>query len=118
MNSYLLIRVLRGEESLGRTFWITLLLLAVFAAYEHVIPLLSNALVDVHRSFRIFLLTYTLAAIHNACPQYGSFARMLARTYVVLLVMLAAYFMYRYFGPPWALAYPLMAMVFTFLVKE
>jgi hypothetical protein len=116
--SFLLMRVVQGHESLAMAFWVTLSVMLVFFAYEYYIPSLSDVFNPFYRFFRIFFITYSIAAIHNSCHDSALFWRLLARAYVLLLLGAATYFVWQFYGGLWAAAYPLIAGAVVFVVKE
>jgi hypothetical protein len=114
----LLIRVMRGEERLSTAFWVSLLVMSVYAAYELYVPSLSDVFDPFYRFFRVTVITYTVAAIHNSCHESAIFWRLLARTYVLLLLAAGSYVVFLNYGVMWAFAYPVIVTAIVFVVKE
>ncbi len=117
-TNILFIRIMRGEESLAMAFWVTLLVMAAYAGYELFVPSLSDVFNPFYKFFRVAIVTFTVACIHNSCHDSAIFWRLLARTYVLLLLMAGTYTVYLNYGQVWAVAYPLIAMAVVFVVKE
>ncbi len=116
--SMLLVRVIKGEESLATCFWTTTVLMGLYFGYEYYVPSFSDVFSVYFRFFNVCILTYTLVAIHHGCHDSSLLPRLAARTYVLLLMGLATLFCYKYYGLAWAAGYPFIAMAVGFVVQD
>lgn len=114
----LFIRVLKGGAPLAVVLVVTALMMGGYAAYEYYVPALSDVFVPFFKFFRIAVITYAVVAVHNACRSCGTAWRLIARTYVVVLVGAGMYVVKMNYGVAWAFAYPLLAIAATFITHE
>lgn len=113
----LVLRILRGEEPLYVAFWVSLFIMCCVLAYDYYMPSFSDVYSTHFRVFRILALTFGIICVHNCAPASSLGWRLLARAYVVLLLFAATYTTLMYFGLLWAVAYPILAIVVTYIMK-
>lgn len=111
-------RVIRGEEGVMTAFIVSLLVLLGYHAYDHFVPSFSDFFYSWFRALHLMILIYITSAMHNSCRSNGFTARMVVRTYVVLVFMAGVWLSLHYFGPLVAAAYVATTFISPFLFRE
>lgn len=111
------VRVVKGEESLGMSFFFSAAIIAAYFGYMWYVPQLSNFWIPYIQGGYLFVLTYAAVSMHNACMASSTWPRLITRTYVVLLVALSTWFAWSFYGLAGFL-YPLIIWACVFIFQE